>query len=186
MIKVKRTVHRDPASFKMNKCRYGISGKGCNFKHDAPCNKILKHGLGGRLGCDGKCGKFHPQMCRNSLRNKECFRKECTYKHLPNTKRKEDDISTKINNPPRAKETSRNEANEGSKKATEDAFLEMKKELLDHVLQVIADRGFGPGMMNPQFQIPNLQRKNMFNQQLMLPSGLMTVPTMNQQMMMNQ
>ena len=73
--------------YKNNKCKFGISGKGCNFKHEQPCTKILKHGLGGRFGCSGKCDKFHPKMCRTSLAKRECYKVDCTYKHLPNTTR---------------------------------------------------------------------------------------------------
>lgn len=38
-------------------------------------------------GCDGQCGLFHPTLCKNSLRYRECFDPECTFAHLSGTER---------------------------------------------------------------------------------------------------
>ena len=39
--------------FNQNRCRFGISGKGCPFTHSKICKKFLKNGNDNRLGCNG-------------------------------------------------------------------------------------------------------------------------------------
>ena len=70
-------------------CRYGISGKRCPDAHPKPCNKLLKHGNKGPLGCTlGKsnCAKFHPKMCASSLSKGVCLTTNCTLRHVSGTK----------------------------------------------------------------------------------------------------
>ena len=182
-----------------NKCRYGISGKGCHYRHEPPCSRIIKHGLGGRYGCHNKCEKFHPKMCRTSLQNRECFRENCTFKHLPNTKRNNDKVQ-KVNTP-------KDNSNEGTKipakrptkptnpikpstneAAKDDSFLEdLKKEVLQQVLQVLGAHGSGHGP-NPQKLVSamNLQQNQPWMVQPMKQPMMQPVmqPMMSHPMMM--
>jgi hypothetical protein len=32
--------------YKQNKCKFGISGKGCEFNHPKMCQRLLSHGTG--------------------------------------------------------------------------------------------------------------------------------------------
>ena len=59
------------------KCKHGLAGKGCNKPHPRPCGKLLRHGPKSKQnadGCEGwpKCDKWHPKLCRTSVRKKEC------------------------------------------------------------------------------------------------------------------
>ena len=39
-------------------------------------------------GCTGKnCGFFHPNACRNSLKDKTCTYKDCRFYHIAGTKK---------------------------------------------------------------------------------------------------
>ena len=70
-------------------CRYGIAGRGCSRQHPKACKKLLQHGDRGPRGCSAgsRCDKFHPLMCRSSLRKRECFNQECKLVHTVGTKR---------------------------------------------------------------------------------------------------
>ena len=39
-----------------------------------------------KKGCDDKCKYFHPNACRNSLKDKTCTYKDCKFFHLTGTK----------------------------------------------------------------------------------------------------
>ena len=70
-------------------CRYGIAGRGCSRQHPKACKKLLQHGDRGPRGCSAgsRCDKFHPLMCRSSLRKRECFNQDCKLVHIVGTKR---------------------------------------------------------------------------------------------------
>ena len=78
---------QDPAMVKpnfRNVCKYYRNGD-CKYKdecrkeHPRFCNTFVKNGLltYNTEGCDGKCGRLHPNACRSSLRTKECDRIRC-------------------------------------------------------------------------------------------------------------
>ena len=71
--------------YKNGKCKFG---KDCRKEHPEMCKKFRKQGLirHNPGGCDGNCGKLHPNACRESLRNKECSRTECRFFHIKGTK----------------------------------------------------------------------------------------------------
>ena len=94
--------------YKENKCKFGISGKGCKHFHPKVCPKIIQHGLGGRLGCVSGCKKFHPKMCRTSLNKRECFRESCQFSHVKGTKRQP-------NNTPNSKDYRFNPTSHGNR-----------------------------------------------------------------------
>ena len=75
--------------YKQNICKFGISGKGCQFFHPKMCQRLLSNGNNNRKGCnkDGKCNYFHPPMCRNSLNKRLCTNLDCSYMHIRGTKR---------------------------------------------------------------------------------------------------
>lgn len=196
--------------YRNNKCKYGISGKGCAFHHAPPCPKILKHGLGGKSGCSVECDKFNPKMCRTSLARKECFRGNCTYKHLPNTLRKKESIKDKkveVAQQPTKEKTAKPKVSMKPSNHSDEknnSFLEeMKKELLLQVLQALGVHGSGLGqpnnnmkksmgrmtqmpqtLMNPMLaQVPQPMMSPMMPQQMMT-SPMMTSPMMHPAMMM--
>jgi hypothetical protein len=74
-------------------CRFYARGhctrkKDCRFDHPSVCPKFRQFGsvLIDTKGCDGKCGAFHPNACRSSLRDRTCSWKECRFWHLKGTK----------------------------------------------------------------------------------------------------
>ena len=75
-------------------CRFYGNGackfkQDCRYEHPKMCNKFTKNGQlkkNNQFGCDGKCEKFHPNVCRDSLKNKECPRELCRFYHLKGTK----------------------------------------------------------------------------------------------------
>ena len=75
--------------YKKGKCKHGIKGKNCQFKHPKACTKLLKHGNRSPKGCSAgtKCAMFHPRMCSSSIRKGECFNLDCTFTHVKGTKR---------------------------------------------------------------------------------------------------
>ena len=77
------------------KCRFS---KECRFQHPKICQKFRNHGdrKSDQKGCDGKCNEFHPNVCRNSLKNKACPYKECRFYHLKGTKTMEHDSAKKL------------------------------------------------------------------------------------------
>ena len=52
----------------------------------------MKHGNGGEKGCrlGKRCKDFHPFMCTESLRKKECYDNSCSNYHIKGTKRKKE------------------------------------------------------------------------------------------------
>ena len=71
-------------------CEFGISGKGCRYKHRKRCDRYCRYGTG-KWGCrfGDKCRNHHPKICPNSLNLKMCLDVEsCKKVHLVGTKRK--------------------------------------------------------------------------------------------------
>ena len=77
--------------FKRGRCQLGISGRKvingnvCKYLHPKVCLRYSRHG---NQGCQGSCNFFHPILCRNSVRYKKCYQKDCTFTHLSGTERK--------------------------------------------------------------------------------------------------
>lgn len=76
--------------YKKGKCKHGIKGNGCKYKHPKACPKLMKHGNKNPKGCNAgtKCPDFHPRMCSSSIRTNQCFNDNCTFVHVKGTKRK--------------------------------------------------------------------------------------------------
>ena len=70
--------------YKNGNCKFG---KECRMEHPKFCKKFTKNGLvkHNPQGCDGKCGKLHPNACRESLRTKQCSRTDCRFYHIKGT-----------------------------------------------------------------------------------------------------
>ena len=74
-------------------CKFYANGKckfssECRYRHPKICQKFRLHG-DTKLdvkGCDGRCGEFHPNVCRSSLKNRTCTYKECRFFHIKGTK----------------------------------------------------------------------------------------------------
>ena len=127
--------------YKQNKCKFGMSGKGCKFHHPKICQKLLSHGTQNQKGCQkaGKCKFFHPAMCRNSIRKRLCTNQTCEFMHIRGTKRFEsthvkdaretldrlrNTSRSKKNQPAEREASSRMEAEKTEKQASH-PFLEM-------------------------------------------------------------
>ena len=75
--------------YKNNKCRFGISGKGCPYVHPKRCSHLMNHGTRAGKGCNkgNKCELFHPKMCPMSITKSECLDTSCTLCHVKGTRR---------------------------------------------------------------------------------------------------
>ena len=137
--------------YKRGKCRHGIVGNGCMYRHPKPCKKLLNHGLRGTEGCHkgNECEFLHPQMCRNSLFKKACYNSQCKYRHVRGTWKKD---------PGDVRNLSRHQTQQQPDANERDAhnFLDIMK-----VLQ--------SDMQHMNFQIQNLMRNQTLNPQRQLP-----------------
>ena len=85
-------VDSDPPKVEPKKvtCKFYTNGackykKECRFDHPKMRKKCTKNGSfkkSNPTGCDNKFNKFHPNVCRDSLRSKECPRENCRFLHL--------------------------------------------------------------------------------------------------------
>ena len=81
--------------YKQGKCPHGksgnrmINGQRCNFQHPRKCIKYCRFGSDKYQGCIGTCEFFHPILCRNSVRYRQCYSYNCTFAHLAGTERYE-------------------------------------------------------------------------------------------------
>ena len=75
--------------YRKGTCRHGISGKGCPNRHPPACKALIQHGKRGPRGCTNgnKCKEFHPKMCQQSLKARECLTLDCPSRHVAGTKR---------------------------------------------------------------------------------------------------
>ena len=88
-------VDSDPPKVEPKKvtCKFCTNGarkykKECRFDHPNGAKKLQKNGSFKKwnpTGCDGNCNKFHPNVCKDSLRSKECPRENCHFFHLKGT-----------------------------------------------------------------------------------------------------
>ena len=74
---------------KHNNCRFGMSGKGCDFNHPKVCNQNRLYG-NGRYGCKkgDQCKFFHQRICRNASKEKICLNEKCSFIHPKGTTRR--------------------------------------------------------------------------------------------------
>lgn len=169
------------------KCRHGMAGKGCSKNHPRPCRKLLRHGPKSRSnpdGCPGlpTCNKWHPQLCRASVKNRQCTYDGCKFRHIAGTKRADDPASP---NEAGKKNPSSEKLDAGkTSKAQADHFLDVmeawKKDLLDTIdakirsvqmqtppYQSVYPWGY-PGMQQeyPNRQVPTQQ---MYPQETRMP-----------------
>ena len=75
--------------YRKGKCKHGIRGRKCHYKHPKACPKLMKHGNKGPKGCDAgsKCPMYHPRMCASSIKQGQCFNEACTFVHIKGTRR---------------------------------------------------------------------------------------------------
>ena len=68
--------------------RCNKSKKDCKFDHPKICHKFNQFGPknGINKGCDETCGFFHPNACRNSVKDRTCSYSACRFYHLKDTK----------------------------------------------------------------------------------------------------
>ena len=113
--------------YKNGKCKFG---KECRKEHPEMCKKFRKHGLVKHNpgGCDGKCGKLHPNACRESLRSKECSRAECRFFHIKGTKNTNTQEEKK-----KESATTRQEKAQPDNQRNEIVFLQAQMEMMDAI-----------------------------------------------------
>ena len=91
--------------YKTNRCKHGISGKNCDYRHPKPCKKCMTFGDKARNGCSkGRtCEFLHPKVCRTSINKHECFNDNCKFMHIKGTKRQKpiNENITGQTNPPK-------------------------------------------------------------------------------------
>lgn len=79
--------------YKQSKCRHGPSGKylvdgrTCSYSHPRKCLRYCRYGQDSVDGCVGPCNYYHPDLCNNSVRYRECLLLNCTQTHLVGTRR---------------------------------------------------------------------------------------------------
>ena len=73
--------------FQHSRCKHGISGKDCKYRHEPVCGKFLRNGNKGRYGCNkgSNCSLFHPKMCWDSMNYRICKRENCKFMHIKGT-----------------------------------------------------------------------------------------------------
>lgn len=84
--------------YKKNQCPHGASGKfrvngeACQHPHPRKCLNFCRYGNKSGRGCQKgrSCPKYHPILCKFSVRNGECRKQDCTFTHLRHTKRPKD------------------------------------------------------------------------------------------------
>ena len=116
--------------YKNGTCKFG---KECRKEHPKFCKKFTKHGLRKHnpQGCDCKCGKVHPNACRESLRSKECSRDQCRFYHIGGTKMtKNQDNPRESEKPERETRESRETKGEVETKSKDQVFLEVQQAML--------------------------------------------------------
>lgn len=127
-------------ALKAGKCPHRISGRTlvngvlCSKAHPKRCRKFTRFGTNAKQGCllGSECKYYHPQHCKSSVKNKQCFNDKCTLTHLVGTKRSRQNANPKSNrdnaNLPEHKKTARNRTKSGSEitKSSSDHFLEMQ------------------------------------------------------------
>ena len=86
--------------FKNGRCNK--SATECKFEHPKICYKFNQFGpkKGINKGCDEKCGFFHPNACRNSIKDRTCSFTACRFYHLKGTKTVKKQEQTKQNTQP--------------------------------------------------------------------------------------
>ena len=76
--------------YKRGKCRHGLAGTDCKYRHPKQCRKYMAHGdKDKKRGCTlgNKCENFHPRLCKNSIERRECLVPDCRFIHLKGTRR---------------------------------------------------------------------------------------------------
>ena len=135
--------------YKQGRCKHGSSGKkdgNCQYAHPQQCRKFVTNGYQQRRGCTlgAQCQFLHPIMCRSSLRERRCYREDCTYMHIKGTKRAESPTGETRNPPARQGVPSGNTANQhetshrssaGHQPPRDSTFLDELKNLSEQLRQ---------------------------------------------------
>lgn len=84
--------------FLRSRCRHGVEGKDCKFRHEKVCRKWLNQGNHPKYGCTlkDKCEFFHPKICWSSVNSRICTDHTCSFNHIRGTRREVDSFSPKI------------------------------------------------------------------------------------------
>jgi hypothetical protein len=156
--------------YKKGKCRYG---KECRNEHPKFCKKFIKHGSlkFSPQGCDRKCGKHHPDACRDLLRTKECNRENCRFYHIKGTNAKKsreparetkEKSAVKVTKEATSATLSREEKKEGKPELEmkQAVFLEMEKSMMQKMEQMLKQQMESfMNMVRPQPQWMGLSQR---------------------------
>lgn len=78
-----------------NQCPHGLNGNKvvngatCSDLHPRRCYRYCRFGTKRKGGCQKgeSCTRFHPKLCKNSIRSLSCYNENCKFVHLKSTKR---------------------------------------------------------------------------------------------------
>jgi len=117
--------------YKKGKCKHGLKGRNCNYKHPKACQKLMKFGNKGPNGCrmGVKCPDFHPRMCSSSIKQGKCFNPSCPFAHIKGTRK---NPSTDDN---KNQDLQHNRANRSNFQNKEMDFLFILEKLKSDILQ---------------------------------------------------
>lgn len=141
--------------YKLNKCKFHVSGTGCRYAHPRACPKLLKFGLDKTKGCTlgRKCDFYHPKLCFESMYEGTCSRNKCSFTHIHGTQ--------KIKNPEAPNKEGRKMEKEKSEKIQERDFLENSRKIqvlqeqVYQILQIVQNQG--PVHQQRQMAVPATQ-----------------------------
>lgn len=176
--------------YRQNRCKHGITGHGipgtqCKFDHPKPCIRFTAHGTGSG-GCrEGlKCSKFHPRMCRDSLRKNECLNPDCTFPHVRGTRRSQADKNDYHNKEANNRGNHTDPATNLPPAASEEVFLDVLNRLKNE-LSIMIDQKFNQtNWTRHQMQPANRQQETnhlQWNQFPMQPQMIGNLPRFHQQ-----
>ena len=166
--------------YKNNKCKYGISGKGCKYVHPKRCTKLMNHGTRANNGCKlgTKCKDFHPKMCPMSISKSECFDASCQLCHVKGTKRKPPAPKDKECEKKEPVIETHNNSNLPASDLQQSFLVQMN--LLKKELQEVMDMKVA-ALLNPRQQNVPIIPSQAQSQQTMLPKWLPPIHPMWQQ-----
>ena len=153
--------------FENSRCKHGISGKDCKFRHEKVCRRFMNYGKHKQHGCNKgrNCEYFHPKMCWESLNNQTCSREKCKFSHIKGTQRKTPTQDSQSNqNKVNVWQSSQatNHKPPTSHENNEESFLEIAKKLSQQIDQIQIQQN----VMMSRFQNLNLDHNHQLQHHL--------------------
>ena len=159
--------------FLNSRCKYGVNGQNCKFRHLKVCRRFLNNGIHKKYGCNlgRNCQYHHPKMCHTSLFNRVCTRENCKFSHVNGTKHGEIPMRNETDNARNHQHQIWSQqvgdplnSNTNTRSNSEEHFLGIAAQLqqqlaqMQHQQQFMMTRlGFMGAAQAPQPQQPQLQ-----------------------------